>query len=149
MVKQRWIIAVLAVSLSINLLFAGAVLGRWLKRNTDHPAPMAWATKTLDAGTRERLRPLLQQNREEARQLRRRLRTAADDVRSAIRSEPFDEQALSDALTRLREVSADYQQTVHTVALQALQELSVQERVRFGAMLLRPAPPEGPRHDRR
>lgn len=147
--KQRWLWVLLAVSLSINLLIAGAVLGRWLKRNADHPAPMAWATKTLDASTRERLRPLLQQNREEARQLRRRMRAAADDVRRAISAEPFNEAVLAEALSRLREVSADYQLTVHTVALEALQELSVEERVRVGATLLRPAPHEGPRHDRR
>ena len=146
MVKQRWINIVLVVSLALNLLVAGATLGRWLKDSREHRGPLAWAMKTLDSNTRERLGPILEENRAATRELRRRIRTASEDVRHAIRAEPFDQARLARALENLRAVSGEYQQVVHNVALETLGTLPAEERERIGALLLRPAPPRGARH---
>ena len=145
MVKQRWINVALVVSLALNLLVAGAFLGRWLKGHSDHRGPLAWATKTLDTNTRERLRPILEENRAATRELRRHIRIASEEVRDAIRAEPFDEARLAKALVNLRAVSGQYQEVVHTVALKTLATLTADERGRIGALLLRPAPPGGRR----
>ena len=149
MVKQRWINVALVVSLALNLLVAGAFLGRWLKGHSDHRGPLSWATKTLDTNTRERLRPILEENRAATRELRRHIRIASEEVRDAIRAEPFDEARLAKALVNLRAVSGQYQEVVHTVALKTLATITAEERERVGALLLRPAPPRGERHDRR
>lgn len=138
MVKQRWINGVLVVSLALNLMVAGAILGRWFKDTREHRGPLAWAIKTLDTNTRERLRPILEQNRGATRELRRRIRTASDDVRDAISAEPFDEARLARALENLRAVTGQYQAVVHTVALETLGKLPADERERVGALLLRP-----------
>ena len=143
MAKQHWTAGVLAVSLAVNLLVVGALLGRWIKGEPSGHPPLAWAGKELDANSRERLRPILQQNAEATRVLRRRIRAASDTVRDAIRAEPFDSAALSDALAALRAVSLDYQAAVHAVAIEALAELPADDRERFGAMLLRPGSQDG------
>ena len=145
MAKQRWITTVLAISLAINLLAAGAVLGRFIKGERSGRPPLAWASKELDASSRERLRPILQPNAEATRALRRQIREASDAVRGAIRAEPFDSVALTDALAELRAVSLDYQTAVHSLAVESLAELPAEERERFGAMLLRPGPQDGRR----
>jgi uncharacterized membrane protein len=137
MAKQRWINVALVLSLSVNLLIAGAFLGKWLKRDADHRGPLGWATKTLDPTTRERLRPIMQENRAATRELRRRIRIASDEVRNHIRAESFDEVALAQSLAQLRDISTDYQLLVHRVALEALRELSPEEREHMGALLLR------------
>ena len=145
MAKQRWITTALAISLAVNLLVAGAALGRWIKGEPGGHPPLAWASKELDDGSRERLRPILQQNADATRALRRRIRAASETVRDAIRAEPFDSAALSDALAALRAVSLDYQTAVHSLAVESLAELPAEERERFGAMLLRPGPQDGRR----
>ena len=127
MAKRHWMAALLIVSLGINLLAAGVLLGRWSMSGP--PPPMSWAFKGMDPETRAQLRPRLKETMAEIAPLRAEFRRAARKIRDIAAAEPLDSTALADALEELRQVSQRYQVQVHGAALEVLPELSSQQRL--------------------
>lgn len=146
MANQRWVPVVLLVSLAINLLLAGVVLGRWTFADAARPPPMAWATREMDPEAQAQLRPLLRRTLARTQALRDQLRGVTRDIEQLISAEPMDQQAMERALTRLRRVSSAYQEAMHDAILQALPQLSIEQREQLLARLLRSERPPRPPH---
>ena len=127
MAKRHWMAALLIVSLGINLLAAGVLLGRWSMSGP--PPPMSWAFKGMDPETRAQLRPRLKETMAEIAPLRAEFRRTARKIRDIAAAEPLDSTALAEALEELRQVSQRYQVQVHGAALEVLPELSSQQRL--------------------
>lgn len=127
MAKRHWMAALLIVSLGINLLAAGVLLGRWSMSGP--PPPMSWAFKGMDPETRAQLRPRLKETTAEIAPLRAEFRRTTRKIRDIAMAEPLDSTALAEALEELRQVSQRYQVQVHGAALEVLPELSSQQRL--------------------
>ena len=154
MARRHWIAGLLTVSLAINLLWAGVLLGRWSVGSTPPAPPMMWAFKGVDPETRAQLRPKLQATAAEIAPLRRAFRQSTREIRDIAAAEPLDEQALSSALEELREISQQYQVRVHRAALDVLPDLTRQQRLQvlrrvFAAGIEKPGRPPGSKHDAR
>lgn len=121
------IAAALALSLSVNLLAGGVLLGRLL-RPAPEPPPMVWALSDLEPALRRRLGPRLRERLAEVRPARRELRSARGDLRAALLSEPLDRAAASAALARLREGRDRYRALLHDSLLDMLEELPAERR---------------------
>ena len=127
MAKRHWMAALLIVSLGINLLAAGVLVGRWSM--SGQPPPMSWAFKGMDPETRAQLRPKLKETMEVIAPLRAEFRHTARKIRDIAAAEPLDSTALAEALEELRQVSQRYQIQVHDAALDVLPELSSRQRL--------------------
>lgn len=140
---------VLVLSLGLNLLVLGAVLGHAWRGGFDRgPPPLSWGLRTLSPEARAQVMPRLRENLQESRAQRRALRQAGEAVEAAVGREPFDRSGLKEALTALRGATNAYQQQMHERALDVLAELSPEDRRAVAALLLRPGPhrhgPPGP-----
>ena len=116
---------VLVLSLGLNLLVLGAVLGHAWRGGFDRgPPPLAWGLRTLSPEARAQVMPRLRENLQESRAQRRALRQAGEAVEAAVGREPFDRPGLTEALAELRGATNAYQQQMHERALDVLAELS-------------------------
>lgn len=132
---------VLILSLGLNLLVLGAVLGHAWRGGFDRgPPPLSWGLRALSQEAREVVMPRLKENLAETRAQRRALRGAAEAVEAAVGREPFDRPGLTEALAGLRDATNAYQQQMHERALEVLAELSREDRRAVAALLLRPGP---------
>ncbi len=134
MTRMRWLQLVLVISLAINLLVAGALVGRL----RDREPPLGWAVQQLDPETRAVLRPLMRQRIGTTFKMRRAMRSAQGRIRDIIEQEPLDEQALALELAQLREISVRYQASMHETAIDVLAELTPEQRLRVARRLLTP-----------
>ena len=128
MKKSHWVGLALALSVAVNLLVGGALLGRLLRPPPDPQPPMAWALRDLDPSVRETLRPQLRKRLSEAQPARRELRLALQSLGQALRQEPMDRDAASRALAQLRESGERYQAVLHESLLDILAELPAERR---------------------
>ena len=132
---------VLVLSLGLNLLVLGAVLGHAWRGGFDRgPPPLSWGLRTLSPEARAQVMPRLRENLQESRAQRRALRQAGEAVEAAVGREPFDRPGLTEALAELRGATNAYQQQMHERALDVLAELSPEDRRAVAALLLRPGP---------
>lgn len=128
MKKSNWVGVALALSVAVNLLVGGALIGRLFRAPPGPPPPMAWALKDLDPAVRENLRPRLRERLVEAQPARRELRLALQALGQALRQEPMDRDGASRALARLRESGSRYQAVLHESLLDLLGELPAERR---------------------
>ncbi len=128
MKQSHWLGLALALSVAVNLLVGGAVLGRLFRSPPATPPPMAWALRDLDPAVRETLRPQLRKRLSEAQPARRELRLALQALGEALRREPMDRDAASTALAKLRESGERYQAVLHESLLDILAELPAERR---------------------
>lgn len=110
--RQTALVAALLISVAINLLIVGVVLGR-LGAPRGEPPPAAWAARELRPDTRNLVREQMRKQLPEVRPLRREMREAQRAVRMAATAEDFDPAMLRDAFARLREAGNSYQQFIH------------------------------------
>lgn len=136
MTGKRWLQLALAVSMALNLLVAGAIIGRM--RNPE--PPLGWAVKQLDAETRQRLRPVMRRQVTNTARARRELRQLQVEIRDLMAEEALDRDRLSATLARMRALGADYQESLHEGAIDVLAELTPEQRLRVARRLLRPGP---------
>lgn len=152
--RGRWLIVALAVSVVLNL----ALIGFWVGH--EHGAP-SWAQARVDPsfGLARALRFLPDERREElfgdqsAREIRialgrslRGLRAHQRDVNAALTAEPFDADALAEALEAFRTGMGEAHVRNHRLLVDIAANLTAEER---GALLrsLR-LPRGGSRHGR-
>ncbi len=128
MSRRTTLIGALVVSVALNLLIAGVLIGRFSSRHPPTPPPGAWAAGELSAETRSRVREHMARQMESVRPMRRELRDAQDGIRAAVLAEPYDPEALKAALARLRSVTSRYQQLLHEGLAEIAAELPVEER---------------------
>ena len=154
--KQQLLVVALLVSLGVNLLIAGVVIGRAGKgpRPPVGPPPMEWVARELPPETKRVVMQEMRARQADFKPLRSELRTATQAVRRAITAsdEDYDPQALAAALKEVRRVSIRYQELIHeslvgvTADMPRAQRIAVARaalaRAQQGQMPQRPAPDE-------
>ena len=132
--RSKWLIGALAVSLVVNLLLAGFLVGR-MSGDFGFKGGFGAAPKmpqlrfleddrrrevTRDLDTRNALRPIL-----------RELRRSQGDIRAALVAEPFEQEALSAALTEFRRRLEESQALSHRKLVAVAARLTPGERRRL------------------
>ncbi|MDP5070735.1 MAG: periplasmic heavy metal sensor [Congregibacter sp.] len=133
--KQNVLVMTLLLSVAVNLLMAGFVIGK--KRGPQHERPpMAWATESLSPETRRKVRGQMRAQIAQVRPLRENMRKAHMEVRNAVAAETFDSEALALALQQSREVSARYQVLMHQNLVTLSAELNKEQRIALARTVL-------------
>lgn len=137
----NWTKTLLVISLGLNLLVAGMVVGSaFSHRKGGRPDPflgggMRPYVSSLPEKQREHVRDRLLHNREAARAARQELRQSARNVRDAITAEPFDADALNTAFAAQRSVYDGIAANGHHALVEILAGMSDAERAQFIARL--------------
>jgi len=147
MARRHWIAGLLVVSLSLNLLGAGALLARWAMGGP--LTPMAWAVRDLDPIARERVHTALRGRNKDVVSVRQEFRQSQAEIKRLVSINPLDEAALAQALVTLRDVSQRYQLQLHNLALDVLPQLSTEQRRQAVHRLLRAGADHGNRQNRK
>ena len=136
MMRPRWLIVALAVSLLLNLAAVGFLIGA-------AGGPPSWRTISFDptAGLGRLMRFLPDERRtavfgdtDRRRDIRRSLRTmrgAQHNIAEAIAAEPFDADRLAAALEEFRMQFATNQQRSHAAFVSIMEKLTPEERQQF------------------
>ncbi len=149
--RSKWLIGALAVSVVLNLLLAGFVVGRMSGdfgiRSGIGPVPQL---KFLQEDRRREVFQGLETRRAMRPKLRK-LRSAQRDMRAALISEPFEEEALSETLAEFRRRLDESQALSHQRLVAVVSRLTPDERRKLASTLDRhPKPPDRrpPRRER-
>ncbi|MFK7828287.1 MAG: periplasmic heavy metal sensor [Congregibacter sp.] len=126
--RQHFLVLALLVSLALNLLIAGVVIGRSGKSPEGAPL-VAWATKELKPETRRLVRTHMRDQLPQARQIRRDMQQASRALRRAIGTQEYQAEALSEALEDWRNASLRYQQFLHDNLVTIAADLPQADRV--------------------
>lgn len=135
--KSRWLIVILLISAALNLLFIGAMVGRFATPSTIHPFPphLGWIVRHLDPESHQSLREDLRMFAEQDRGLRRGLMNSQRSVNDLFLADPIDRPALEKQLTKLRAASMESQHALHQSMVEIMLQLDVDERRRvLGAL---------------
>lgn len=128
MSKRHLLVLALLLSVSVNLLVAGVLIGR-VGRTPHAPPPMDWAGRELDAQTRDLVRSRLREQQAAFRPLRREMVHATGAVRAAISATDYDPEVLAAALAQLRDVTGRYQKLAHDNLVNVSAELPREQRM--------------------
>ena len=142
MMKSKWVALVLALSIVINLLLAGYVIGQSSKpRLAGDPARMfpRWV-HTLPEPRQQELRPLVREQLQVMRPPIREMRQQHRALQAAVGAEPFDAAALAAALTQLRQHHMQVQQLSHDAFVAFVGQLTPAERQALVEDLRAPKP---------
>ena len=154
MKKETVILTALVVSVAVNLLVAGFLVGQLaLKPRLPHgpgPAVMvspepgpAWRLPQrdrdkLDRKTVKALRQTFQHHNEVARPTRTSMREARRRVRELLAEDEFDADAMRQALGDLRTRTNEYQELRHGQMVDTMADLTPEERLRVYRFLSGP-----------
>lgn len=148
----KWLIGALVVSVVVNLLLAGFIVGRMSGdsgfRGGFGAAPIMPQLKFLEEDRRREVTRNLQ-TRRELRPILRELHRSQKDIRAAFVAEPFDEEALSEALAEFRERLEESQALSHRKLVAVVARLTPDERRRMTKALDRHRGPPDKRPPRR
>lgn len=140
--KQTWLVAALIVSLGLNMLFIGVVIGRTMSGGGP-PPHMQWMMQELDEDTRKTIRQAMRKTAKESGETRRALRSAQRQLHEHIGAEDYDKEAVIKALAEVRRASNEMQEIMHRQMVDSLEMMAPEERLRVYRML------SGARHGRR
>lgn len=118
----------LAVSLALNLLIGGFLLGRGLRRPEQHGPFMRPMPSALHARERGPWRKFLQGHRDELRARQGALRAARRDAREALAKPNFDAAELERTLAAVRAETAQGQEQLHRALVEAAKSASPEQR---------------------
>ncbi len=150
--RSSLVLIALLISLALNLLIAGFLVGKHRGSPGERP-PMDWAVEHLSPETQRRVRGQMRAQLSEVRPLREDMRKAHAAVRRAVAAEDYDPQALALALENTRQVSERYQALIHKNLVEVSTELPREERIALARAALQrgqntkmpPRPPENVR----
>lgn len=116
--SSRWL---LLGSLALNLFFVGVALAMAIRA----PAPPSWdrnvfvrverIADTLPAADADLLRGQIQANRQRIEDSQAQYRGAQDQIREALRQEPFDVEAMRAAMAKTRAARQNFDQVIQGV----------------------------------
>jgi uncharacterized membrane protein len=137
--KSRILSISLVLSVTLNLLFVGAVVGRFMQGAPSRPmsSHLGGVLRDLDDEARDKIRPVLENQAETIKPLRREMRQAQRQFRKLLVEESFDEGALEESLSQLRHASEQYQSGMHHQMLLVLKDLEPEQRRRVARLLMR------------
>lgn len=147
--RSKWLIGALTVSVVVNLLLAGFVVGRMSGdfgiRGGIGPVPQL---KFLEEDRRREVFRGLETRRALKPKLRK-LRSAQRDMRAALIAEPFEEEALSETLAEFRRHLDESQALSHRRFVAVVSRLTPDERRKLVSTLDRHRKPPDRRPPRR
>ena len=137
--KQQGLILALLVSVAVNLLIAGVIIGRGsLPKPPPAPPPMEWVARDLKPETQRNIMRALRSRQNEFRPLREDMRLATMGVRKAISASEadYDPALLAEALANMRDVTLRYQELVHRSLVEVTADLPREERIAVARVAL-------------
>ena len=143
---RRWLKIALAVSVAINLLFIGLAAGRVFG-----PGPFGRmgaferAAEALPPAEADQFRQIMRQHRSRMADEFKAMRQAREDVRAALRAEPFDRTRLERALAEVRQRSEATQQSLHAALVEGAARMSPEGRERLSRWERHMRPSRAPR----
>lgn len=138
--RKRLLNVVLIISLAVNLLLLGGIVGRMTFGHPQHhkgSGHLGWMVRLLDAKTRQSLRPELTAHAREVLPLRRQMSSARHQFETVLLAPELDEKQLDAALAGLSAASATYQQAMHKEMAVIIKKMSLEERQRLAHFLHR------------
>jgi len=135
--KRRWLMPLLIVSLGLNLLFVGLVMGRiWSHGYGSHDSgrhriftgAVEELMKTLPDDKRQRAGELLMRHRDVISTLNKQKFKERSAANKAVLSEPYDEVEVAKVLARFREIGHSQHQSMHSMMLGVMKGLTLKER---------------------
>ena len=135
--KRRWLWPLLIISLGLNLLFVGLVAGRiWSHGYSGHAAvPHRIITGAIEKliynwpdDKRQRATGLLKRHRATVRPLRKQIREARRTAEAALLADTYNEEKVAQALGQLRTIKIGMHQSMHTMMMGLLKDLTLMER---------------------
>ncbi len=148
MIKRNLLILILMLSVGINILLLGGIAVR-ISHAPDFsearplPPNIGWIVRDLSDERRTELLEIMRPLGEQVRPLRRAVFEAQRTVNELMAAEDFDEAALSDALSVLREATEAYASLTHQQTTLLLGELTEQERQTAMEFVERRGPRDG------
>lgn len=135
---RRWPRVLLVVSLALNLLFVGLIVGglwaRWhggAPKHRVYSGAVEQLMPDLQQSQRQNARGLLETYETEIGPLLQRQNDARRQARDAITAEPYDEQRTNDLLRELRDIRGELHLAMHELVLGMLQDLTPEQRRKF------------------
>jgi len=131
--RNSWLIAGLVVSVGVNLMLGGFVVGRLsgpgpVPAALDPSVGMFRVLPRLPEQRREALRPQVRQHFRALRDELRRLRSAQHGINEALTAEPFAAEDLTAALARFRAALLASQEQNHALLVNVAGEMTAAER---------------------
>mgnify|MGYP000341994730 CR=1 FL=1 len=149
--KPRTINIILVISLALNLLVVGALLGFSLRERPGprFPSHLGSELRNVDPEIRREIRQQFRAGRESGRELHQEMRASQRLLAEAVLNEPFDEQAVREAFSRSRDNRQAVEAHMHDQMIKVMTHLNQQQRRELLRRLLkhrdgrRPPPDEG------
>lgn len=149
--KRRWVLPLLFVSLALNLLVVGIVVGAMFqgggKDRDGRPMGPARSVlgepfvRALEPSDRVALGREIIANRDQLSENRSVLRSRVERLLEQLREEEFDREAVSALLSEQRSLAVNRQEVGEVLLLNRLEDMSVEERRayadRLGESLMR------------
>ena len=135
--KRVLLTTLLVISMGLNLLFVGVVVGRYLLGMSPDRAHFEWMTQEVSEDTRRRLRTAVREHMQESLPARIKLRKAQHQLRSAVTSNEYVEADVVARLAEVRRASVDLQESMHEQMVKNFRELSPEERSHVLGIVMR------------
>jgi|TARA_B100001964_G_C14204740_1_gene587532 uncharacterized membrane protein len=147
--KNRLIAMAFVLSVSLNLLFIGAIAGRHMSgpHPRDMAPPLGRVLRDLDEDTRNELQPRLEDHARIIAPLREEMNAARSEFRKLLSKKEIDEVALQKSLSRLHMASDDFQSTMLDQMVMILKDLEPEQRKKVSRFLIH-FPEDGKRRRR-
>jgi uncharacterized membrane protein len=128
--NRSWLIALLIISLGLNLLVIGIFVGRIGKGHRPDRSHFDWMAQELNTSSREAVRKTMRAHMHESEPLAKDLRLAQRKLKQVMSAEVFDEQAATAAFALVRNKSEKFQAALHEGMMQTLSQLDRDDRMR-------------------
>ena len=128
--RSRWLIGLLAVSILLNLVLIGFAIGRHSGGGAMFDPVRGYPhwVRTLPEERKEELRPLVVAHLRSMRGDLRALRRNGRQISIALRADPFDAEALANALQQMRTHHGEVQLQGHRSLVDLATQLTSSER---------------------
>ncbi len=127
----------LAISVAVNLLLGGFLLGRGMHPSEEHHLAMRPGPSAMRARERGPWRGFVQGHRDELRARQGALRAARRDAREALAKKDFDAAALARSLAAIRAETARGQEELHRALVDAAKGATPEQRREMSRVLER------------
>jgi uncharacterized membrane protein len=150
MSNSRWLPIALLVSLAINVLVAGFVIGRGMpfgeragmhRTGGERLDPTAGYFRMLHKwpeNRRESFRPVVREHMKGIRSHFQKIPPLHREIQASLNAEPFDSQALEAALEKLRMHLQISQEKTHSSLVELAKTMPLDERQRLGKEMRQP-----------
>lgn len=130
---NKGVVIALIISVALNLLVAGAVIGHFLRGGPEprFPGHLGRMMENIDPQQRAEMKEQFQTFRREGRQLHKAMRQQQRALTRDILKEPFDEASARSGFAQLRQSSNAIQEQMHEQMISVMGNLGPEERARL------------------